>query len=833
MRPILPESLRSPLPPTNSATSTRRIAHSVSAVLCLLSACASPVATETLDAGPDDGSVVTVDSTVDAPGVVDASIDSSVAIDAHLDASAGDAAVDGDLGTSVCRTEFEIGDGILDVARCGVRPDGENYPCVTATMSDGDRTAAIRIALADARDHGWMLYFPPGNYTVTTEGDTSTFALDCHQLRSGGADGTGRHHPCVIVGSECGESRITLAASSHSGSTLLRLLAFDSDGTPVFNETFNNVVRSLVLDTTLAVDATALASRAAEGTVIHDLGIELADDGIGIEGGAGSGSSIANIRIRGGRVGLNYTSTGPNPTAFGATFESQREHAIVYAGWQTFVGAGIHIVNFRGTQAISSQGGRSDPTSMISLLDSVVEFDAPRADNTVVDIGRSTYLENVYSRNANRFAPGVPATSSEWSIARRVAFGATPQNPSDPSDPATTYPMSLSSRVWQCESGACMSSASIGVAESSDAPPADLAGIESRHTWPRAATFEAHNAVWVFAGSEDDQASLQAVIDSAGDAPIILGKGVFIVDEPIALHGTTRLFGLGTTISILEPDGRAGSAFHDAGTRCADDPSGQCPLLTTDDTAAGTTQLAYLGLYMDAWFDTQTDLTPITNVLPGADAYLLRWRSGEASSVRGVWTNGWGNALAGVDRVSGGLLRIEGGGQFYSLFAVANTFARAENFRAMVVTGSRTKRFYHVVPSHASSSITPAHTGAAMEIDHAQNVYIYGLKFESVTDARGCSAVVIHDSSTIRIHGHGGNGFPDLGRGLYHMGTGVSDIAFSCIVPGFQDGMRALYSRGSTVAEAAESMSRPAIVRETPENAASLPIGEFPAFYSL
>lgn len=798
----------------------------LAAVPCVfLLACASSPATVPM------GDASVADSETDAASDAASDADSDAGSDAFTDAG------------PACVTEFAVEAGILDVTRCGTRPDGASYPCVTSEMSAAVRTSTLRTAMVDARDNGWILYFPPGDYVVTTAGESEGIVFDCRQATSGGRDRDGRMHPCFFVGSVCGESRIVLDESSEEGTALIRLLAFDDGGVGSVTKTYNNEIRNLVLDTTAATNAIGIIGRAAEGTAIHDVAMRLGAGGIGIQGGPGSGGSIVNIRISGGSVGLDYRTSQPTPTAFALTLEGQTNHAVVYSGWQAFVGVGVHVVDFHGTSAFSNEGGNDDPTSMLALVDSVVEFDAARSTNVAVAIDRSTYLENVFVRNATWFASTefggsmsiATANDTGWAHIDRGAIAVEPPRPRDPSGAGdATYPLQRSSHTFACDGAGCTASSLRQGSVDASSPVADLAGVSTRHGWPRTPTFEAGNAHWVFPDGDDDRARIQAALDIEDNAVVVLAKGVYLLDAPVTLHSDSNLVGLGSTISVLEPDGRDGTAFHDPIVGCPEDPSGQCPIVMTDDDASGATQLSYLGLYLDTWFDQNATWAPANGVLVDADAYMFRWRSGANSLIRGVWTNGWASSDLPLNRVAGGLMRFEGGGRFFSLVAVQNEFSRAADFHVAAITGNRPKVFYHFVPSHSSTPATPAGDSAAVQIVDAENVDVFGVKYEHVPDLRGAPVMTVDNSSRIRIVGHGGIGYADEGRGLYQLSTSVHNATFACLVPAFEEGLRTLSSnRDFTLDEAAIRLTRPAIVVDATSNSHSTSIGEYPALYEL
>ena len=196
-------------------------------------------------------------------------------------------------------------------------------------QGEHDSTVAIQQAIVFARDQQMVCFFPPGEYKIS---DT----LHCEQYRPLRRDGTRsgtRDYPCVLIGSRrtATRPRIVLAARSPGFSdpdNPKYVIHFRAMGTgretPVDQLQPNiNMNQMLVgIDVTIGPDnagAVGIRHRAAQGSGVQDCTIDATHGYCGLEGGAGSGGSHANVTVIGGRIGMDMRQTQPAPTLTGCT----------------------------------------------------------------------------------------------------------------------------------------------------------------------------------------------------------------------------------------------------------------------------------------------------------------------------------------------------------------------------------------------------------------------------------------------------------------------------------------------------------------------------------
>jgi hypothetical protein len=105
--------------------------------------------------------------------------------------------------------------------------------------------------------------------------------------------------------------------------------------------------------------------RGAQGTVIENSTINVTHGTVGIEGACGSGGGFANVKIIGGRIGLDASASQPAPTITGVTFAGQTESAIVYRGRQTLTATGVRIaVHTTGPAVLAEDLWTSEESSV-------------------------------------------------------------------------------------------------------------------------------------------------------------------------------------------------------------------------------------------------------------------------------------------------------------------------------------------------------------------------------------------------------------------------------------------------------------------------------------
>ena len=176
-------------------------------------------------------------------------------------------------------------------------------------------------------------------------------------------------------------------------------------------------------------EAIGAYGRAAQGTSIQDVTVRCEDCAVGIQGGAGSGGSHINVRVEGGKIGLDLSMSQPSPTVTGVTLINQTTTAISYGtpGRQTLSVTGAHI------QLAATAAGPAISVSAqaLSIVDSVIEAGHERQIGINVDSGSNLFMQDVFMRGFGAHVrlpdgsvlPTAKHTANEWSHAKLVAAG--------------------------------------------------------------------------------------------------------------------------------------------------------------------------------------------------------------------------------------------------------------------------------------------------------------------------------------------------------------------------------------------------------------------------
>jgi len=626
--------------------------------------------------------------------------------------------------------------GLVDVAAApfGADPTGRT-----------DSTAALQRAINLARNAQMACFFPPGTYLVS---DTLSCIQDLYE-RSNRMVVGGRMHPCLLVGSRAGaRPRIVLAPRSPGFGDpgkpkyVIHFWARSVEDGPTKPQPNISMNQMLVgLDVAIGEGnpgAVAIRHRAAQGSGVQDCTIDATHGLAGLEGGAGSGGSHANVTVIGGRIGLDLRETQPAPTVCGVTLIGQTDAAILYAGRQALAAVGVKIVSRANGPLLRATSHRWAPhDGQVCLVDSEVVCESP--DCVVLSSERSVYLDNVYVKGAGRIvaSPGgstLPGDPRGWMRVREYAHGVAPPPWKKLQYQAPVY-----------LDGVRQTADVVGVV-ANEAPPD---GLQSRHLWPSEFPhFQSRGIANVKAppynargdGQADDTAALQRAV--AEHDAVFLPKGYYRVTRSLVLRPATKLIGVGQHLSILLARGPEGDFA---------DPAHPCPVVRTADDADAETVLAFCGIF-----------TPYH--VPGA--YALEWRAGRRSVCRAV--EFLRRPLGGFARPPQGqepqalavplvAIRGHGGGRWYNFYGESHTH-QAAGYRHLLVEGTAEPlAIYQCNPEHARGE-------ANMEIRRARHVALYGVKGEG-----NYPIVWIRDSDHVRIFGYGGNAAAAEGTALFRV----------------------------------------------------------------
>ena len=118
--------------------------------------------------------------------------------------------------------------------------------------------------------------------------------------------------------------------------------------------------------------AIGIYARGAQGVSVQNCDITLqGTEGIGLQGGAGSGGSHINVKVIGGAVGMDVSQAQPSPTLTGISLINQSRTSLIYhaPGRQTLslTGINIELAPYASGPAISTE-------FPISMVDSQVGY---------------------------------------------------------------------------------------------------------------------------------------------------------------------------------------------------------------------------------------------------------------------------------------------------------------------------------------------------------------------------------------------------------------------------------------------------------------------------
>lgn len=213
-----------------------------------------------------------------------------------------------------------------------------------------DATHALQAALDHAARSGGTVQIPAGRYRVT---DTLNCTIDWQFLFPNGTD-PGPPTPSwlyaayVVVGQQPapgwdpGTPRPTTlwlppeTPSFTSRNVSRPLIHFYHTGEDSFAQpdiNINQVLQSV--DVSIGegnIGAVGVMHLGAQGSGLEDVTVWAGDAAAGIVGGAGGGCSHSNVRVVGGRFGMDLLAAQPAPTVTGAVLVNQTCAAVIYQG---------------------------------------------------------------------------------------------------------------------------------------------------------------------------------------------------------------------------------------------------------------------------------------------------------------------------------------------------------------------------------------------------------------------------------------------------------------------------------------------------------------------
>jgi hypothetical protein len=531
--------------------------------------------------------------------------------------------------------------GYLDVtaAPFNVKPD------------DGrDDTLVLQDAIDFARDHQLVTYLPAGEYNVS---DTLHLAQGTTRMADGKISTTDMYG-VYVVGEKTNDgkrARIVLADGSFPNADSTRPLIYvqrvgePKTGRKISRNSntvnYGNLVHGLELVLGDNPGAWGISFQAAEGSTMQDLVIDARGANGGINGFPGSGGGTFDITVIGGKVGVQSdefpgsdgvdfegaTHTQPGPTIAGMTLIDQELYAIAHENRGNLVAVGITIETEKNGPVIRTrEHWWGDPYgSSLALIDATIEYKSASPDNTVLDAGRSVWLEDVYVKNAAHIGESrFPAASGQpWTHVKALGIAkelwTEPRTAKVKQEDGSTKEVTVDVDERVYVDGQPIGDylyESTGVSQ----PPADVA---TRHqmgdvlpVMDDAQNIKDHGAIGD--GTADDTAAIRKAIRAAGPGgTVFVPKGVFVTTDTLDLLPNQTLIGVHHKLSNIvgAEDDKRGRFGKD------DDPTTGEPVIRTVDAADDETVIGMIGIRHARSMGSH-DPRPI-------GIYALEWRSGQ------------------------------------------------------------------------------------------------------------------------------------------------------------------------------------------------------------
>jgi len=637
--------------------------------------------------------------------------------------------------------------GYLDVTLYGADPTGTR-----------DSTVELQNAIDAAYENKMVVFFPSGTYLIS---DT------LKMMRVMDPDGFRTRKGHVLEGSMVGPRPIIKLRDNSPGfndpsvehtepyapTTTKAVLHFwtaknasnpnpeNEDG----SNDYNQVIRGIDIDLGNGNSgAVAVRHRGAEGTNMQDVKINATGAFAGIYSLIGSGGSIVNVEIIGGKYGIYATHTQPMPTVVGIKMLGQTDKAIYYRGMTPLNIVGFEIQKSKGPIAYVFKDPKSQESfGNIALIDGKIELiDGDENDAIIENTDRMVYLKNVYVKNAGKIVTSTFDNSSltvdnhaVWNKVEEYAYS----KDNFPDNSKIIY-------------GEYKNEPYVSLVNGSEKPPSDLI---SRHMWDKSYwSFEEEGVINVedFGakgdGVTDDTQAIRNAI-AAGDK-VFIPRGNYKVSGTIKLNEHTKLFGIARHLTSLEPLGWSAEE--------------NTPIIESADSKDSTNVLANMKIEL---YRTRDKI------------YAIKWMAGRNSIVNSVWIC-WDfdpnstspNVLQRV------IITGNGGGRWYNHTSEIGWNTNPEGHRSVLIDGTTEPlTFYMFHNQHIKSD-------SISEVKNASNVTFYGVKTETQTTGDPHNknnpnspwplSLKISNSSNIQIFGYSGLGQAKEDRGLFEIFDSVN-----------------------------------------------------------
>ncbi|MFS0726705.1 glycosyl hydrolase family 28-related protein [Paenibacillus sp. 1P07SE] len=634
-------------------------------------------------------------------------------------------------------------EGFLDVTQAPYHAAGDGIT---------DDSEALQNAIDDAYASNLVVYFPEGTYLVSRQ-------LRMEQIADwtyhpGSPFGSQRKFGHLLVGSTTGTARPVIKLADHSTVTdhiFLLFRWFDpADGSTAAERHYLATFRGIDVDMGANPEVSAISMAGAQHCVIQDVDIFGEEFHAGIYNLPGSGGSVVNLKVLGGKIGIYQNQYRPTPLVVGVHLEGQSQYGIdVRESRGALIVTGFNIISpaspstsYRAVYVRSISTGASDVShANLTMVDGQIEV-LGGTGRGIYNFDQNVTLHNVFIKahvlieSGVRHAPSefVFGNSSQWKRIPEYFFATA-------SDLGHIY---IDSEEY---ANTAVDYARMSPLEDVDQPETDLI---ARHLWDTMPSWEEPDKLNIIAygatpdhAMDDDAPAIQTAIDEAADSShpnygktVFIPRGHFHIRSPIQVRPGVKLIGAGKNISVLQVSTDWIVTAPTAALATADDPQGG--IVLSDFAILGNKPSFRLGT------DGQKHLT------------LFSMKSGE-SLVRDIQFSfveeqDEFNRHYRDNVFKAPLIHFSGnaGGRVYNLVADMSTTAELgsieEPFRYVLVEGvSRPLTFYYFDIEHAYHS-------PQSEIRDSNQVSIFAFKYEFYDELMR----IVH-SRDINVFGGSGN----------------------------------------------------------------------------
>jgi hypothetical protein len=470
--------------------------------------------------------------------------------------------------------------GFIDVTQAPYNAKGDNST---------DDSAAIQAAINDGYDNNLVVYFP-GNKTYVVSKQLVLNHINDEWVHPGSAWPSQRKFGHVLVGSTTGTPPVIRLqdGSMSAGEPLFLFQFFTPNGTAPQPPTpglrhrdlatwydpanattdstrqYVSTMRGIDINMGDNPDVDAISMDSAEHTALENIHI-YGTFNTGLYRLPGSGGSVTNVTITGGKIGVFQDKFRPSPEITGLELVGQTQYGIQLMnarGALTVVGFKIQGPATPGPdyRAVYARNTEKDQIrGNFNLVDGTIEV-AGAGNTAIYNFDQDAVMKNVYVKADTVIESGLKDGSADtlagdkdiWKKVNEYAFA---------SGSDTGY-IHIDGAEY-----AHTGSDVVGVSDVVDEAPAE--DMIAKHIWGTMPSWQT-NIVDITAygatrdnNSNDDAGAIQAAIDDTTDPAnptgnlgktVFIPRGHFHIKSPITLKKGTKIIGAAENISVIEWD---------------------------------------------------------------------------------------------------------------------------------------------------------------------------------------------------------------------------------------------------------------------------------------